>query len=66
MVHHPNLSKSIYSQFGTLGEGFLFKIQWLFCATSHGKGVVDGIGGSVKGSEHCKILSGELFKLQSK
>ena len=31
-----------------------------FFSTSHGKGVVDGIGGSVKGSVHCKILSGRV------
>ena len=31
-----------------------------FFANTHGKGVVDGIGGSVKGSVHCNILSGRV------
>ena len=41
---------------------FLYKIQWHFFATSHGQGVVDGTGGSVKGSVHCKILSGIVIQ----
>ena len=39
---------------------FLYKIQRHFFTTSHGKGVVDGTGGSVKGPVHCKILSGRV------
>jgi hypothetical protein len=34
------------------------KVTWNFFATSHGKGVVDGIGGCVKGSVWRRILCG--------
>ena len=37
-------------------------MHWHFFATSHGKGVVDGIGGSVKGSVHRKILAGRVVQ----
>ena len=32
-------------------------ITWDFCATSHGKGSVDGIGGGVKRGVHQKVMS---------
>ena len=31
--------------------------SWKFSATSHGKGVVDGVGGRVKSSVHAKVMS---------
>jgi hypothetical protein len=34
------------------------QVVWNYFATSHGKGVVDGIGGSVKGYVYRRILSG--------
>ena len=40
----------------------LYKLKWHSFTTSHGKGVVDGIGGSMKGSVHCKILSGRVIQ----
>ena len=30
---------------------------WKFSATSHGKGVVDGVGGKIKSSVHKKVVS---------
>ena len=30
---------------------------WKFCATSHGKGVVDGVGGNVKSTVRRKVMS---------
>ena len=52
--------KYLFSNLEHWEKEFLYKIQWHFFSTSHGKGVVDGIGGSVKGSVHCKILSGRV------
>ena len=31
--------------------------SWTFSATSHGKGVVDGVGGRVKSIVHAKLMS---------
>ena len=35
-----------------------FKIKWYYFATSHGKGVVDGIGGTVKRAVWRHVRSG--------
>ena len=40
--------KYLFSNLSTWQEEFDIELKWNFFATSHGKGVVDGIGGSVK------------------
>ena len=40
----------------------MYKIQRHFFANSHGEGVVDCIGGSVKGSVQCKIFSRRVIQ----
>lgn len=41
-------------------QQFGIKLQWHFFATSHGKGVVDGIGGTVKRSVWRYVRSGKV------
>ena len=55
MGYLPNSNKDICSQI--LNTGKKNSSTKHFFAKSHGKGVVDGIGGSVKGSVHRKILT---------
>ena len=47
----------LLSNFEHWEKEFKCKIHWCFFAKSHGKRDVDGIGDSVKGSVHCKILA---------
>ena len=41
---------------------YALKIQWHFFASGHGKGVVDGIGATVKGTVWRRIIAGKLVK----
>ena len=41
----------------TLSKRYATPIMWKFPATSHGKGVVDGVGGKVKSTVRRKVLS---------
>ena len=41
----------------TLSKRYATPIMWKFSATSHGKGVVDGVGGKVKSTVRRKVLS---------
>ena len=54
--------KYLFSNFEYWEKEFKYKIHCYFFAKSHGKGVVDGIGGSVKGSMHRKILAGRVIQ----
>ena len=40
-----------------LGQKFFINTRWQYFATSHGKGVVDGIGGSAKSSVRRAVMS---------
>ena len=46
MFQHRNLSMSLVM--GPYHNSSSFQLIWNFFATSHGKGVVDGIGGTEK------------------
>ena len=60
MVQAPNLNRDFCSQICTIWEQeHQLNLKWNFFATSHGKGVVDGLGGSVKGSVWRHIRSGQ-------
>jgi len=48
----------LFSNLHTWEEDHEFKIRWNFFATSHGKGPVDGLGGSVKRSVWRQVKSG--------
>ncbi|ESO89794.1 hypothetical protein LOTGIDRAFT_164827 [Lottia gigantea] len=54
--------KYLFSNLEVWSEKYSFNIFWHFLATSHGKGVVDGIGGSVKRSVWRRVLCGEVSK----
>ena len=41
----------------TLSKRYATPFMWKFSATSHGKGVVDGVGGKVKSTVRRKVLS---------
>ena len=45
-----------------LGKKLNKSMAWKYSATSHGKGVVDGIGGRVKFLVRQKALSGEVIQ----
>ena len=40
-----------------LSQRFHCSVQWKYFATSHGKGVVDGIGGAVKSNVRRRVMS---------
>ena len=40
-----------------LSKKFQCKVSWKYFATSHGKGVVDGIGGSAKSLVRKKVMN---------
>ena len=41
----------------TLSKKYAKPFMWKFSATSHGKGVVDGVGGKVKSMVRRKVMS---------
>ncbi len=51
-------SKYVASSIPTLERMFGIKVIWNFSATGHGKGPVDGIGGTAKRVVHLRILAG--------
>ena len=59
MAQVHSLSKDIYfSNLSKWESTFGIKVNWHFFATSHGKGVIDGIGGTVKLSVWRAVRSG--------
>ena len=52
--------KFLFSNLHLWGSRFNISIDWNFFATSHGKGVVDGIGGSTKRMIWNRIRSGRV------
>ena len=55
--NYPTIEEvSIFSD----GAAFDFVLKWNFFATSHGKGAVDGIGGTIKGSVWREVRNGHV------
>lgn len=48
MEQAPSLNRDKFSNLSLFEETHGIKLTWNFFATSHGKGVVDGMGGTVK------------------
>ena len=53
------LNRYLFSNLYSWEQEHDIKIKWHFFATSHGKGVVDGIGGTVKRSVWRRVRSGK-------
>ncbi|CAF0830692.1 unnamed protein product [Adineta steineri] len=51
--------KYLFRNLCRLAEDFQIELSWNFFATSHGKGVVDGIGGTGKRFVYKAVLSGQ-------
>ncbi len=50
----------LFSNLSKWESTFGIKINWHFFASSHGKGVIDGIGGTVKRSVWCAVRGGNV------
>ena len=50
--------KYLFSNLAKWESTFGIKVNWHFFATSHGKGIIDGIGGTVKRSVWRAVRSG--------
>jgi hypothetical protein len=59
---HLSIQEPIHNEnYGSFsGQTFTLHIVWNFFAAQHGKGVVDGIGASVKRIAHNKALSRQV------
>ncbi|CAF4135314.1 unnamed protein product [Adineta steineri] len=54
--------KFLFRNLCRLSERFKIDLFWHFFATAHGKGVVDGVGGTLKRVIYLAILGGQLCK----
>ncbi|CAF3668306.1 unnamed protein product [Rotaria sp. Silwood1] len=55
--------KFLFRNLCRLFETFSIQLSWHFFVTSHGKGVLDGIGGPIKRLVYRSILSGQKYTL---
>ncbi|CAF1523338.1 unnamed protein product, partial [Didymodactylos carnosus] len=51
--------KFLFRNLTHVSERHQLHLMWHFFATNHGKGVVDGLGGTVKGTVYGEIMAGK-------
>lgn len=61
MEQAPSLNRDKFSNLSLFEETHGIKLTWNFFATSHGKGVVDGMGGTVKRTAWHYAKAGKKF-----